>query len=313
MSLGADVAAALEEAHERGVVHRDLKPANIIVTPKGQVKVLDFGLAQLSGTAADVEQTTTRSAGGSRARCRTWRRSRCAARRSTRAPTSTRSGSCSTRWRPAGGLRRHADRTARGRHPARAVGRRRNCAPPGPGDRAHRLECLERDSENRYQSAKEVAIDLRRLGSPATTHTRRTGHRRPVSRTHSALGLGRAGRRPPGGAVLAGAREQADPPPATTVEGIVSSSRCRARSSAQAADQFLTNAIPDAISARLTPVKGLETRCRRRASKSKRIGSDLRRAGGHVPRQRVRRHVADGGRGPARCSTCGWSRPVHDV
>jgi len=44
---GHDVAAALEEAHERGVIHRDLKPANIIVTPKGRVKVLDFGVAHL--------------------------------------------------------------------------------------------------------------------------------------------------------------------------------------------------------------------------------------------------------------------------
>jgi TolB-like protein/predicted Ser/Thr protein kinase len=172
VKLGQQVAAALEEAHERGVIHRDLKPGNILVTPKRQAKVLDFGLARLlknEGDVAATETSTDTEAG--------------AGTLLYMAPEQLRGEAADARtdihalgtvlYEMVTGQRAFKETLA-----PRLIDAILNRAPVPP--RALNtsvsqeleqiiLKCLDKDPERRYQSAREVRVDLERQPTPGPT------------------------------------------------------------------------------------------------------------------------------------------------
>ena len=167
--LGIQIAAALEEAQEQGVVHRDLKPGNVMVTPKGQVKVLDFGLAKLvrpvADTAATMSMTETPAAAGTLPYM----------------PPEQLQGKVvdvradlyalgAVLYEMGTGQRAFPERESH-----RLIAAILQQTPPAPGEVNSQVsaglesiifKALEKDPERRYQSAQELRVDLERLSGP---------------------------------------------------------------------------------------------------------------------------------------------------
>jgi tRNA A-37 threonylcarbamoyl transferase component Bud32 len=158
--IARDIALAVQHAHEQGIIHRDLKPANILITPEGQAKVTDFGLAKRSG-----EETL--SADGQVLGTPAYMPPEFAAGKAVFAgPTADVYGIGAVFYTLLTGRAPFQAETPL--ETIRAVASEEPMAPRAVNrtvDRAAEaicLRCLEKDPHHRYESAQELAEDLDR-------------------------------------------------------------------------------------------------------------------------------------------------------
>jgi TolB-like protein/Tfp pilus assembly protein PilF len=170
-NLGAQLSEGLAAAHEQGIIHRDLKPANIRVTPDTRVKILDFGLAKMLHTATGNEMEVTASSETQQVSgTLPYMAPEQLLNQKLDARTDIWAAGC-VLYEMAAGRRPFPDSG-----PA-LINTILNQPPTTPlklnarlsaGLESIILKCLEKDPSLRYQSAREIAVDLRRLVLPSS-------------------------------------------------------------------------------------------------------------------------------------------------